>query len=121
MLRTGRSANRLSVTLTGAVSTAWRVIQSAAAAAVTRPPSLAWLDSAGVRVVVWCQQLINVSAVMASLIYYMTAHRMTAGPAAVGRSVATYGGQIALSETFQVMARASGEDGGLTGAGGGAI
>jgi len=29
--------------------------------------------------------------------------------------VATYRGQIALRETFQVVARASGEDGGLKG------
>jgi len=55
------------------------------------------------------------SAVTASLIYCMIAAQMTAGPAAVGRSVATYRGQIALHETFQVVARASGEDGGLKG------
>jgi len=50
---------------------------------------------------------------MASLIYCMIAAQMTAGQTAVRPTVATYRGQIALSETFQVVARASGEDGGL--------
>ena len=79
------------------------------------PPSLAWLDSAGVTTTGVAPTVDNVSAVMASLIYCMIAAQMTAGPAAVGRSVATYRGQIALHETFQVVARASGEDGGLKG------
>ena len=59
--------------------------------------------------------MIMVSAVTASLIYCMIAAQMTAGQTIVGRSVATYRGQIALRETFQVVARASGEDGGLKG------
>ena len=57
--------------------------------------------------------MIMESAVMASLIYCMIAAQMTAGQTAVRPTVATYRGQIALSETFQVVARASGEDGGL--------